>query len=71
VLAFAFELAPRGGAIEVMRALEERQVGFPEVVREPDALGRRHARDTCGVFVSQVVAHGSHGQKYSARQPNR
>jgi hypothetical protein len=71
VLAFAFELAARVGAIEVVRVLEEGQVCFPKTVREPDALCRRHARDTCGVFVSQVVAYGSHGQKYSSRQPNR
>ena len=61
-------LAARGGAIELLRALEERQVRFPEAVREPDALRRRHARDTRGVFVTQVVTHGSHGQSIARGQ---
>ena len=31
MLAFAFQMTARGGAIEVVRALEERQVRFPRL----------------------------------------
>jgi hypothetical protein len=62
VLAFAFEPATGGGAVEVLGALEERQVRFSEAVRETDALRGCHTSDAQGVFVTQVVADRSHGQ---------
>jgi hypothetical protein len=62
VLTLAFQALARRGTVEVLRALEQRQVRFSEAVGEPDALRRRHAGDARGVFISQVVTYGSHGQ---------